>query len=378
MANGSKIPWYVWLPGWIAGFGTVALAIFAFFTLDPIIENLQIKKQNKQLAEEAKKLVDQRDSQERQLMVTKANQEAAEARLTGIEGLMVDLNDQVQQKQEDLKRAEERREKAEQRREKADARLGTLLDQLDKREKERRKLETANTRLAGENERSKQQLETVNKRITGLQTTLSRAQEELDEAYRAQRFYILETIVTKVKAKTEPEAITPIIMMGFKGKKISYDLSASDIISGIFDTIIEPKQQITGRDYIEELMTLREFNLLREKQRREFKTEIRQFMDSFANTFNAPLRLKPGLLNRVNNAKLFLLRLNTAKKKEDPIEIEPSKPSRIPTEEDIKLAKESLEKIKKERSQGIESMKFARLELHKALDLMLSTLVKNK
>lgn len=357
--------WYRDIPIWVAACGTAAIALIALVTLRPVIENLELRDRNLELAE------DSRGLQER-IKTTQATQRE----------LNVDLrilNRQRDAASEEIKHLRQRQDSLlntltliSDNISKQAAREGDLRTRLDQLEDEGRQLRTKRDQLEARNSQLQRERAEIQHKLTRAEKEFERVDQELKNTYRLNRRFILEQIQTKV---------TDSVPIRGEGKYTDYLIEIRRAL-GIWSWVLPgphveggkagmvwgasgsrvPKN---GKQLIAAQFGSQMFKLLPEAEQPRFQDAIRNFMDKNKEVFSANLDPDFALDERLWYSQR-LVKTTKGSKYFDESTPEPVKVAKG----EVKARELAYEEAKSAVEKDIARMHAARIALHEAMDHM--------
>jgi len=175
------------LPSWLSAIGTIAIALVAFITLGPVIENLQLREKNKKLEDDLIYVQNQIHQSKQTLEIKKAEAESIKKSLDIAQQVLNSLNDQNVRLDSANKKLIENLEVREQER-------SELKGQIQQLSQEATSLQSDNASFRAHNDLLKNQITTITNQLDKLKLQLTTTKKE-------QRSYVVETIILKAKAK---------------------------------------------------------------------------------------------------------------------------------------------------------------------------------
>ena len=367
MSNGG---WKTSFPLWgsftaalVAAGATVALALFAWLTLDPVVDNLKLRQENVDLSLELRtnrfevaKTKEEltrvsRDLKDRRNLLKIARQDLKGARedLSGTRAVNKELSLTARKLAEGVTKQQEIQNRLSERNLK-------LERQTEELTAERARLKTENVQLGSV--------------LKGIKSQLESARKELEINRRAQRAYILETLVTKVKSQISPIGTrvihfrpSPLTEGFFKALGAVKGLKSSDVN-------LPKNPRIT----VVKLFGEREWDLLREDERRQLQQDVRDFMDDHKKIFDSQITFEFKLAQEFINSYLELRELRDAKEFNEEVEIEKGSPKRVPTSRDIQAAQQKYDKLSSANKKHLSELKMRTEKLYSTLDQMVRKL----
>ena len=290
-SGGNKSFWKGDLPSWLAGTGTIAIAVVGLLTLPPLIENLALRDRNLELSESNKKLQReiaitqseriqlQRDLDYLQTQIRdgKAQQAALQEHLANLQVHQRDLLQVIVKMSANVNVQTERELELRDR-------LKTLESQVKTLEIKRDDLEIKNRRLVGERSEIEDKLQVAQKELT-------RISNELQSTYRINRRFILQQIKTKTVNifPLELEIPSPIPLASVRSM-VRWEIDVLLLKMRHPDTL-STKEPSTGEKAVVEEFDSQVFNLLPDSSRLLFKDAIQKFMDGNKEIFSTNLTL---------------------------------------------------------------------------------------
>jgi len=175
----GRFIWFRDVPAWMAALGTSLLALIAFFTIGPVIENLHLRERNLTLTQKNEELAD----------IIQAT-EMTKDRLSKEVEL---LNEQIIVKGDQILHAEERQ----------DILLSSLTQlsgNISEQVQRERNLTSRNDQLIAEIDKLKVRRFEVEQVLKQYEFDITRIERELKETWKANRHFILEQIDTRITA----------------------------------------------------------------------------------------------------------------------------------------------------------------------------------
>lgn len=277
-SDSNKFLWFRDLPIWggvLGGLGTIALAIIAFHTLGPVVENFQLRDHNSELRKSNKKL-----------QKTIEGSKLEKRQLTGsLEHLKIQIKDakeqgkNLQKHQNDLMKAiikisgnvstQVERERK-------------LTERLEKLQTERQNLQTTKARLKTEKSRLTQERSEIQGKLRQAQGELGRIGEELKNTYQINRRFILQQIKTKI-LNSYPEIKQDDFPSSFDHPVSPLRPFSFNKIKGAYFIGDIP---VTGKEFVIKEFDSQVFLLLPETYRILLQDAIRKFIDKNKNNFS--------------------------------------------------------------------------------------------
>ena len=360
--------WKTIFPRWASAIGTAAIAVIAWITLNPIVENFQLRNENVELLLELRtkrtEIVTARDELARigrdlkdrrnLLKIARQDLKAAREDLSGTRAVNKELSQTARKLAEGITKQQEFQNQLSQRNLK-------LEKQTEKLTAERAKLTVDNARLGSV--------------LKGIKSLLDNARKELRANRRSQKAYILETLVTKVKSQKSPIA-THVDFFGTAPplEKAFGSLETLRIFQFSYAKLGRENLPETAHVIIVKLFDDREWDLLREDDRRLLQQNVRDFMDEHKNVFDSQITPDNKLQHDWASSYIRLIQLRGAQNEGEEIEIEKGLPKRVPTKQDIQAAQQRRDKLKAVANKDLSEVN-ARIEnLHRTLDQMVRKL----
>lgn len=372
MTNGpdpNRFVWWKVIPVWASGLGTVGLAYIAFVTLTPIIENLEIRDQNRVLRDNNKELQNVLLDANRAVKI--ANSDLA---------ILTSRIDDARKDAETFR--EERSElflsltKITANIEKQVQRERLLTDRLGILEAEAQRLSRANDGFRAENERLKRNRQQAEIARDAAEAKREEIKRVFISVLQLNRQFILNDIVTKLKAYTPPELSSLKEAFGLVSPEIHTYPRAVGFWYAVRPRVgIFSETTLTGHGMIVELFKSEIFKLLPELQRVAFQDEIRTYMkqEKNADVFNATVLLDLSIFKELIENRRKVRRTIGSKYFQEPssedIIVEEVTP------EEVKRREQIYEAAKSRSDKHKIQFYAARPVLHAALDRMMEELV---
>ncbi|MFC1509189.1 hypothetical protein ACFL60_05835 [Candidatus Omnitrophota bacterium] len=287
--NTKRFIWQHDLPAWFAAIGTVALALIAILTLAPVIENLELQERNVELEESIRQHT--------------ADLDSTRAEHTKIKKELEELNHSNAIAKRNLEKLQQN--------------SNTLFDLLstlaDNTKEQRARLKEYDERMRDMDAKLKeleQERAEVERKLKDTEDELNRNKQEYEEALIYSRHFILMQITTKVK-----EEIREVSIDDIEEFIDDYSIEKKGILSNIkkglskFAFYIRNKELALasyGKTHVLSQFDSQVFNLLPEKNRIEFKDEIRDYISNEKDIFSKALKVGKEPFDNYMNACLLL------------------------------------------------------------------------
>jgi hypothetical protein len=364
------------------------------------LERIELREDKLSLASEVERLKKAHTAAQEKLEITESRQHAAEAILADTKELLSRLGEEIAEKRKELEAKGGELAEAQQRvfdtQDKANELTKAFLETYDRQQQERKRLAQSIEQLQKEQQTLAAQnteLTAANSRLTADLSTvkkdLASASQELSRTRQAQRAYILETLRTKAKSAVPVSVgkfLSPFYELSELATRLaeqgSYEtlsfetlwyLPAGQITLGTLGRLEDISPQ-TGRQVVESLFDTREWELLRESERRQLQDEVRGFMDIQRAVFESPLQLDPKVTRPYAKAFRKRLLLESARRANQKVIVKEGEAKRVPSDADIAEARKFLGEreriLEKERRRAESAIK----KFHEEIDNMVHTL----
>ena len=376
--------WYRDIPVWGAGVGTAALAVIALTTLGPLIENLELRDRNLELAGENRQLQERIKASQKKEHEAKAELRILNRQREAASQEIEELNRKRETASEEIKHLQGRQDRLLDTLEQISgniseqtARVGKLRTRLDQLENEARQLRTTRNKLEARNKQLEGERVEVQDRLRRAEKELGRVDEELKNTYRVNRRYILEQIATKVTESVairgegsyddyiiEVDRELTHLVWFFAWAEITRERETPEVPMPGFQPsgTRGPKN---GRQLVLLEFGSQIFRLLPEAQKPRFQDAIRGFMDKNSDIFSANLVPNVQLYQEFYTTRRRVQRIKGSKYFDESV----SKPEEVPKHE-IEARELAYEKAKSAIETDVARFHSARIALHEAMERM--------
>lgn len=299
------------IPIWLSGVGTIAIAAIGFYTLAPVIENLELRERNRELTITNKDL---------------------QANIENSKRVQERLNSEIQFLTSNAKTLREEAEKLSKRQDQLTQALTQisgnigqqvtrerdLTTNIEKLRSQTRELESNRNQLELENKKLQFATQEIERRLKISEAEQKRVASALAETFRRNRRFILTEIVTKAKIQTPPikdsmlsrlpEKLPEIAVLAFGKFDVPFAgwhtyeettkrLPAFGSVFGPFEEglfaealPISKELGLNGRQILNELLETKTFEILDDERRKAYKQEILKYLENNLKKLELPLR----------------------------------------------------------------------------------------
>ncbi len=280
----------------VAALGTVGLFWIALTTLDPIIENLEIRTQNRELKATNDVLQDRIRTEELNLKEREAHRRILERDNAALSERLGELKNEVSGQRDLLKQLldEERQRRAAQE---------TLLNQVVVLQDERTTLRTEKEKLTIEQARLLEEIKTAEQQLGNLGQELERVAHQRDMAWQSSRRFILEQIRDRARAQySEWSGWAEDATKSYWSSLFSvYSLSKVGSLG-----YLDKTRAKTGREFVESEFRSSVFQMLEESPRSMLRNDIIAFTDTRREIFEESLLLDSDVFKQYTDALSIL------------------------------------------------------------------------
>lgn len=368
MANqkNGESPWRSMIPAWgsmiTAIPAMIAISVIAYIgytTLPTIVEDLKLKEEVKVLYIERRDLVADVSNLKEALADVEGTHDRAVEELARQDKMLADTRSDITAARADLT---------------------AQRDEVKELRSETRELRDRNDRIV---DRFLKREDESRQDVKAIKNLRAEAEKRLVEARYGQRVFVLETLATKVKART------PLVALGsFSGLTIRtmgklkifgiQALTAGRLVEHFTlaheYTGLKSPDAPTGRAVVERLFGAREWDLLKEDDRRRLQKEVRDFMDGEATVFDAKVDFDREIYGTFISVQFRLFKRRSAQEKGTDVAVEPNEPDRVPTAKDVAKAASDFKDVKEAYEREGQRVGDAIKALHDAVGRMVQKL----
>ncbi len=361
------------VPAWISAVGTLAIAVVAWITLDPLVENLNLRSENVGLRVQLDDLNRQTKESESALSIAKMQRVAAESQLER-------FNADLARTREDTRLAQRELSATRAHTDRLLEMSAKTLETLNERDEERRKLQEQNKEIRVANavlDTENVTLQKQNVALAGerdkLISSLSDAHREVARVRHSQRVFVIDSILQKARTlvPNPSTGFKKFVELNPKGEWPTVTAAVSTLMGAFLS---EPPPRRTGREVLRSLYEEPEFDLFTEQERQSFVAKIEKFMNVRKEEFDQPLGIDFRIGAEFGKASRHVTDLRTAQNKQTRVEVEKGKPERVPTDQDIKQAEDMERPARELHEKEIQRATRVVEEFHSALDEMKASL----
>jgi hypothetical protein len=270
----------------IAAIASIGLWVIAWVTLDPIIENLEIRQENRQLTADNDGLSKRLQQEQQQLEQKQNDVSLLETQSKFLTEQTTDLKTERASLKQDISEQQKL--------------LRSLLEEVNQRREEEVELTQKVSVLEREGA-------AANVRLTEMTNQLAQLEREREVTLAVNRRYVLEQTVLRVKQIAFPSA--GYFSLDFGSKNIlGHKYSLFDSVNPFTEMLMEFGGAKNGMLAVTAQFDSQVFMLLDESQRLRLQNEIRQFMTDRTTVFSEPLTRNSDVVKRYTDARDVLRR----------------------------------------------------------------------